>query len=946
LARSLVLACSLILAASLLPAPLQAQTPDPTAGESYSVVLRDVALTEALERVAALTGIDLLYGAEVAELAKERRVFCRAEDRPAEEILACVVASAELDYYRLSSGTYVVIAGPEGLPQYGSLTGVVTDGWSGQPLPQARIRIENPGATAHSNAAGIFSLTSLLPGRHQVLVSSYGYRPFRTTVEIPEQGLGRVTFALEPEPYQARPIVVDGLDPGWMAARLATRSAVEGEELLTETWGGRGLDGALPRILGVARRPFLSDVLIQGGESVTQQLRLDGVPIYNPLTVEGIVGTFSPLAMERMSVRKAGFPARYGSATAGILDLEHATRPLQRSAGQVMVDPYNLNGRLTLPLPASGGEAGAVSLTARTSLWDLHQASALDRMLRDWNQVDPLLTRALQGSEAEAGQVTPSEAVLYQDHGHGSELGSTDLHLALRMPTGPGQAIQASLYRGSSDVSTRLLAAGHHEGDPVADRLMVVEDGYDWSNLAGRVRMDGLWGDRTTTSIQLHGSRHRFASGFRMAQGPPDDADVSESEARLGEEVERLPLLTDRSAMEEVGIELSLERALGPGHRLLLGLEATDATGSLRLNGGAFPRLHTEASHTRLTGVVEDRWSRGAIALEGGLRSTWISEGDGLAHEPRAAVEVEGQAPLLGPTTARLAGGIYRQFVNQYELANPGPSALVPSVRFWLPATGDAAPPRSHHLSLEAASVPREGWELRAELFGRQTRDLPVLDYEALLAEIPAVGGMGAAGGVTRQENDGRTDMSPSLLTTPTKGSTVGIGVRVRHAGERLQTQVGYDGMRSRRTFPTRFGGEAVPDPGAAPHRALLLLHAPLGSGVSVRSRASGTWGRSWAFRRAYYDLLDVREDRPELELGRPGGQTLPALLEVDLGAGWRGSVGDWDLHLSADLLNALDRRNVLDYGLQRVRDDADQFERQPRILAGRSLALTLRVAF
>ncbi len=933
-----------MVATPLRPAPLQAQTPDPSDGDTYSVVLRDVPLTEALERVAILTGIDLLYGAEVAELAAQRRVFCRAEERPAEAVLACVVASAELDYYRLSSGTYVVIAGPEGLPQYGSLTGIVTDGWNGQPLPQARIRIETPGATVRSNAGGIFSLTSLLPGRHQVLVSSQGYRPLRTTVEVPERGLGRVSFALEPEPYRARPIVVDGLDPGWMSARLATRSAVEREELLAQIWGGQGLDGSLPRILGVAQRPFLSDVLIQGGESVTQQLRLDGVPIYNPLTVEGIVGTFSPLAMERLSVRKAGFPARYGSATAGILDLEHATHPVGESRGQVMVDPFNVNGRLALPLPARG-QTGAVSFTARTSLWDLYQVSALDQMLRDWNQVDPLLTRALQGSAVQQGEITPSEAVLYQDHGHGSELGSTDLHLALRMPTGPGRSVQTSLYRGSNQISTRLLAAGHHEGHPVADRLMMVEDGYDWSNLAGRVRYDGLWGDRTTTSIQLHGSRHRFAGGFRMAQSPPDGSGVTEPENQLGERVETLPLLTDRSAMEEVGVQLSLERALGPGHRLLVGLEVADATGSLRLDGGAFPRLQAEAGHSRITSVVEDRWSRGAVTLEGGLRSSWVSELEGLVHEPRAAVEVEGRAPVLGPTTTRLAGGLYRQFVNQYELANPGPSALVPAVRFWLPATEDAPPPRSQHLSLEVAALPVDGWEIRAELFGRRTQELPVLDYRALFSELPAPRAPVGTGEAAEEDLE-RIMVPPQLLTTPTDGSTVGIGLRVRHTGERLQTQVGYDGMRSRRTFPTRFGGQAVPGPGDAPHRALLLLDAPLGAGVSVRSRASGTWGRSWAFRRAYYDLLGVREDRPELELGQPGSQTLPALLELDLGAGWSGQVGDWDLRLSADLLNALDRQNVLDYGLQRITDDEDRYQRQPRKLAGRSLALTLRVGF
>ena len=919
----------LLLVATLVAVPgerASAQGP-PSEGPTHTLILRDVLLSDALEQVAALTGIDLLYGAEVSTLARERRVFCRAEDQPVEEILACVVESAEVDYYRLSSGTYVVIAGPEGLPQYASLTGVVTDRWTGQPLPAARVRMENPGTWTRANEAGIFSLASLLPGRHNVLISSYGYRPLRTTVEVPERGLGRVTFSLEPEPYRARPIIVDGLDPGWRGARLAAGAVVDRDELLDQARAGRSYEGALPRILGVARRPFLSEVLIQGGETMTQQLRLDGVPIYSPLSVEGIVGPFSPLALERLTVRKAGFPARHGSATAGILDLEQATHPPDGRRSEFQVDPANVNGRLSLPLPGAGGLPGALTVAGRSSLWDLFTVSALDQTLREWNQVDPLLARALQGSYPSGEGIAPSEAVDYRGHDHGSDVGSTDLHLALRIPTGPGRAFRGSLYRGASDISTRVLAAGHHESNPVADRLMIVEDGYDWSNLAGRVRYDGLLGDRTTTGVQLHASRHRFASGNRMAQAAPEGSSLPEMQQELSWMIDGQPFLTDASGIHEVGAEASLERALGPGHRLLGKVEVVRVEADLSLDGGAFPHLRTEAAHTRVTGVLEDRWNRGPITLEGGLRSTWLPGSETLVHEPRAALEVQGEGAV--PVTARLAGGVYRQFVSEFELANPGPSALVPSIRFWLPFDEALPLPSSKHLSMEVAALPAPGWELRGELFGRWTGDLPVVDYASLLA-----GGWG----------DGVT--GPGEIVAPTSGEATGVGLRVSRTGDLVRLHAGYDGTRSRRTFSSRFGGEPVPDPADAPHRALARVEVAPTPGITLRARGSGTWGRSWAFRRAYYDLLTLHEARSELQVGRPGDRTLPALLELDVGASWAGRLGDLDVELSLDLLNALDRSNVLDYGLRRVADAYDEFELIPRHLTGRSPALTLRVSF
>jgi len=898
---------------------------------SHTLILRDVPVLEALERVVSVTGLDLLFGSEVTEAVGNRRVFCRAERETAEGVLSCVVRSVDLDYYRLSSGTYVVIAGPEGLPRRGSLSGFVTDGWTGEPLANAQVRVVSPQLSTRANGSGVFNLPSLLPGSHEVVVSVHGYEPLRTWVEVPPQGEARATFALEPRPFVARPIVVDGLELSGLSRVRAGRAALESADIRAETRAGGDLSRALPRLLGIASRPFLSEVLIQGGESVKQQLRLDGVPIYNPLAVEGIVGTFSPLALERVNVRKAGFPARFGSAAAGILDLDQSAG---RGRGtELQVDPFNVNARLGMGVPGGGGREGSLMVAGRMSLWDVLPVPALNRTLRDWNRVDPLLTRALEGPTPHQEGFAPSEAVEYVGHGHGSDIRSSDLHLALRIPTGPAGAVQASAYRGASDISTQVFAAGHHAGSITPDRMMMAQDGYDWFNTAGRLRWEGLVGSRSLLAVQLHGSRHRFESGYRMSligtgssEGP---SAVVEADHILADRLRSARFLSDRSQVEEVGAAVSMDISPDSRHRVHLALEATHVDGRLDLDGGLFPHLRADASHTRLAGVMEDRWSRGPLTLEGGLRSTWIADSDRLFHEPRVAAEWEGQLHGWGPVATRLSAGLYRQYVNQLELANPGPSALVPSLRFWLPHEGgQGAPPLARHLAWEVTTAPHDGWELRAEVYMRSTRNLPVVD-------LPAVVGGGAGG-----------DVSPSELVEMTRASALGGGFRLQRWGDGVHAELGHDVIRARRTFPSRFGGEAVPDPSDVPHRSLLRLEAHVHPDVSLRFRGSGTWGRSWAFRRAYYDLLTVHEDRPELGVGRPGDWTLPGLIEVDVGASWRGALGGMALELSADALNVLNRRNVLDYGLLRLADGTDEYVRVPRYLSGFTPSLTLRVSF
>ena len=91
------------------------------------------------------------------------------------------------------------------------------------------------------------------------------------------------------------------------------------------------------------------------------------------------------------------------------------------------------------------------------------------------------------------------------------------------------------------------------------------------------------------------------------------------------------------------------------------------------------------------------------------------------------------------------------------------------------------------------------------------------------------------------------------------------------------------------------------------------------GAGLVLRARALGVWGRSWALRRAYYDVVGAGADAVGgVALDRPGDDRLPPLLTLDLGAAWALPLGDGRrLELAADVANALGRRNALDWSLR-----------------------------
>jgi hypothetical protein len=66
-----------------------------------------------------------------------------------------------------------------------------------------------------------------------------------------------------------------------------------------------------------------------------------------------------------------------------------------------------------------------------------------------------------------------------------------------------------------------------------------------------------------------------------------------------------------------------------------------------------------------------------------------------------------------------------------------------------------------------------------------------------------------------------------------------------------------------------------------------------------------------------------------------------PAIIDVDLGISWERELLGTRLEVGASVLNLIDRRNVLDYGLRRQPDGG--YTMVPRFLPSRQPAVTVR---
>ena len=841
------------------------------------------------------------------------RISCRLTNAPPEDVLRCITRAAGLDYVRLSSGTYVVIAQPESAPVFAGLSGVVIDAATGTPLPSARIQLAELPTSLLSQDDGGFSVPRLRPGRYVLSVRAVGYRPYTTSFELQPRDVHMVRLPLERAEVFARPIIVNGVRPGASSRPLGT---AELETRATDgllTGPAQFLPGT-PVPLGVSRRDGTGDLHLQGGDLGEHPWRLDGVPLYDVGSLSGLLGIVTPAVVERLTVRRSGFRASDGSFATGVIDLEHAVAPSDggdATDAEFSMDPIAASGRLSSPIRV-GRARGHAMVAGRTGLWQWTAPSALVQALRHWSVPDPVLLARLSGFAAfpGAGQLdqTPYATSIGDER-----VTLHDAHAAARLAWGASQQLDVSAFTTSNGVSYNGTAAHSGEGgDAVTLRT---SDAYRWRTTGGQVAHRWLLGARVRQRVQLRAASHTLDHAGRMDMLTMPLAAVS---AREDNGIAEVAMAADWRVTASERVEL------------VLGTELTRTTAHLDLANRVLRPIGYEAAVVRGTLFSDATVSvGGGRYLDAGIRVTQLQSGRTYA-EPRLALRGE-RAVGRRQWAWRVAGGGYHQFVNQFDVASTMPVAFVPNARFWLPSDGITPVAQAWHLTAEGVLRPGRGWEIRGESYMRWQPSIPMFNYGVMFDST----------GVNAPVRD------PATLLARSSGEAFGVGVRVIRdgslAGAGVRTELAYDGGSASRRFPSRFGGAMQPPPWLEPHRVLLAAEVrPIG-GLVLAARARGVWGRPWALRQAYYDLFGAAPMNRGLPIGMPGATTRPALVDVDLGLSYTRQLGRSQVEVGASLTNALNRSNVLDFGLRREAE-GEGYALVQRFLPGRQPALTVRV--
>ncbi len=916
----LALGVLLVLAGSLPWSRVSAQSTGSDAASSGA----EGSLGTALERLAATAEVSLAYD---ADLVRGHAATCAVDADAPEATLRCLLAGTGLDFVQTSAGTYVVKADVRKPPKRGAIRGVVREAEGGRPVPQAHVRVAASEDGVVADAGGRFRLSGVVEGPHTLVVSHVGYERRQIDVSVAPGDTVRPTIRLPPTSVAVEPVVVDAPTAEHLAPsrEYATLSY---DHLAQSTAAGTpSVAHAAGTLMGITTQAPYADLHVQGGATSEHEVRLDGVPVRNPATTGRLLGAFSPLALEGLTARKAGFGALRGNALSGVIELEHDLQREEVRYATAQIDPVSLNGRAEGT--ASLGETTATVMGAgRMGLWDLHQSYALSSLIDTWSVLDPVLTAAqLAADTSLAGGAFRGKRAQPRSWFY-------DLHGAARFALGPTQHLSVSAYRGRSMLGTDLVvdpggnAASGSAGQQDSDTgfSLPTSDRYAWTNTVAQARYETRLSEQATGTVQAALSRYDASSSYEVGRlqweilgGDSDPAPDFRAQQPSGSRTS--------NAVMEIGLDGRLALDLEGRDRLTLSGGVTSLGTQVRLeNPFAGTVRHTDRV-LRLTAAGQAEMGIGSFTtLESSVRLT-AHPGRGTAYvEPRAGLRYHRPHTSIGGVSLRIGGGLYRRYTTQFELSRDGTTSVVPTAQVWMPVPEGLAPPRTYHLATDATWSPHSAWTVGMEGYAKWQPHLLAVDY-------PALQDGGQAG--------------PLQVLSGSRGRAYGGGVHLSYEGAAGASTLRYTYTHARRTFPGRFEDRLVPAPWAEPHRLTLEGRVPIGDVLALDLQGNGIWGRRWGYRRAYYAYLSsdkLQQNRGRPDLGRPADHVLPPLYRVDAGLVATHNWGDVTVTGRIGLVNVFDRANVADWGLRPT--DGNSLTRWPRTLPGRRSVVSLKIRY
>jgi hypothetical protein len=802
------------------------------------------------------------------------------------------------------------------LPASGqSINGCIVDAAHETPLPGAHVVTNATGTVADST--GCFHL-ALPPGDHTLTARMLGYSPQHRSISLPADAQDRLVFRLSPTaiPLQQLEVVASRDAEVGASPALTTLTPAEVMSLPGASDDVLRTLQATPGVISTS--DFSSQLIVRGSRPDENLITIDGVEIFNPHRLHGVVSVFNPALLDDATLHAGGFPARYGDRLSAVIDVDTRSGTHEDwLRGSVSTSLSNTN--LVLE-GQTGFWDGSWIAAGRRTYYDL-VLDAIGSGLGSQERVTFPNFADVQGKltlypttahRLEAALLAGRDALDMTMDGASGPLASTADRMRADDVSRNGLAYLRWQWRPSRAVAVTTTASGYrNRGTAHSDGQLVPQDRLVGTDIVASLDTTQVFSFDRQRRFQLR--KLSLQHHVQWTRG--------RHRVEAGAHVDRL-----RTAF---GYELATSDV---GHDYLDVLTTTQPLG-LSLLPGVFDRTR---SYGRYSLYVQDRLSLAddRLHVEPGLRVDHFGLIDASHLAPRLRVHV-----VLTPTTTlRAAWGRYTQ--------SPGYEKLMMSRdRLQLTEETDLRTLQAERATHYTASLSHRGGnghQLEAAAYWKTMRRLITPRWAAVskpqaryTGNAPRTNPAGYA-----LESESMLEQTPEL-TNEGHGRAYGVELtvrRLRQANRRLSGWISYAFARSVRTHRLTPSIE-VQHPFAYDRRHTLNATGNLRVGARWTLGASFRFGTGFPHTTpiGYAPVVTGSDGDAQIlthsgtgvvrfkpDFGGPQRRyaaRLPAYYRLDLRIA---RTVDWSAvsgQFYVDVINATNRKNVLSYQYAAVTD-------------------------
>jgi outer membrane cobalamin receptor len=480
----------------------------------------------------------------------------------------------------------------------GTISGTITEAASGEAVIGVNVLLfaegtalksgAKPISGARTNKYGFYSIPNIASSSYDILVRGISFKTLVKTILLAEGATAlRVNLSLQAEASRTGQVTVSASRDDAQTSTTKISSITIAPEVIKSlpAFGGEAdVFRAFQLMPGVRTGNEVSNGLFVRGGSPDQNLTLlDGVIVYNPTHLGGLLSVFNTDAIKDTRLIKGSLPAEYGGRLSSLIDItmKEGTKEKFSGAGGLSV----LNARLLLEGPIN--ENSTFMISGRRLWLDL-LAAALNEPIKKWFP--------------QAANLIPSYFFY-------------DLNAKIN-------------YKLSDD--DRLYVSGYWGYDLLKNPSVFTDAAFDvsWGNSLANVRWNHIFSPSLFGNFQASFTNYDFSTSIATQQ-PNGDTLRFGSVSRIRDWTVKGN--TEWTPSDEHVVKFGVE---GIYHQFR-GAAVSNGT----FSGGGFTLDATntnEIQSLEAAAFAQDEWQiMPNFALNAGLRGVWFQNGNYSFLEPR-----------------------------------------------------------------------------------------------------------------------------------------------------------------------------------------------------------------------------------------------------------------------------------------------------------------------